>query len=399
MLHRWQNMGRNSQILAIALITWALGEGLWGITLQPIYLDHLGASSATTGLILALAGIGRLVVMIPAGLLADRFGAWQMLLPGWVMGLLGTLLLAIAPNLWVAGAGFVLYGMSAMVIPVINLYVVQSITADKTVKNQVKPQEILTFMHALFWAGIIISPTLGGFIAELVSLRAVFATSVLFFVISTLIMLRTQPYPRPKEAPLNLRSNLQQYFIIFKRRELQAIYAIFALTFVLTTLGTTFAPKYLQDVHHLSRSQIGLLGSVLGVGAFFWNIQLGQRRAWRSLTLGIVLSGLACGLIWLSGNWLVLLLAYFLLGGWDVLRPVATSIAAEYVTPEQQGGAFAMVDTLHGMGTFLAPASAGLLYGAAVYLPFAMSITLIPVAIAAIWWFRRVAFKVKPALD
>lgn len=388
MLNRWRNMGRNTQIITLALILWAFGEGLWAFTLQPIYLDYLGASAETIGLILALAGLGRLVVMIPAGLLADRFGAWKMLLPGWVLGVIGTGLLAIAPSLWFAAIGFILYGTSALVIPVINLYIVQSITADKTVKHHAQPQEILTFVHALIWGGAIISPALGGFIADTFSLRAVFGTSVVIFCTSMLIMLQTKAYPVEAHTAANWRTMRQTYLAILKNRQLQAIYGIFALAFMLTIVGTTFAPKYLEDVHALSRSEIGFLGSVLGLGAVFWNIQLGKQGVWRGLTSGLILSVIAFSLIWLTGNWIILLAAYFLLGSWDIIRPVATSIVAQHSQPAQQGGAFAMVDTLHGLSTFLAPASAGILYGMAVYLPFALSIILLFVTLSAILWFN-----------
>ena len=396
MISRWQNMGRNSQILAMALMLWSFGEGLWALTLQPLYLDYLGASSATIGFILAAAGMGRLVVMIPSGILADRLGAWKMLLPGWVMGFLGTALLAIAPNLWVAGAGFVFYGISAMAIPVINLYIVQSITADRTVKKQVNPQEILTFIHALIWGGAIISPSLGGLIADYFSLRAVFVISGGIFLISTLIMLQTQPYLAPIHEHPTWQASLNQYLGILKNRRLQAIYGIFTLAFMLTVVGITFAPKYLEDVHHLSRSEIGLLGSVLGLGAVFWNILLGRQSVWRSFASGIILTSMAFALIWLTGYWVILFLAYFLLGSWDILRPVATSIVAEYSQPAQQGGAFAMVDTLHGLSTFLAPASAGLLYGVAVYLPFALSLILLGITLLAIWWFTHTHLQIQP---
>ena len=257
----------------------------------------------------------------------------------------------------------------------------------------------MTFIHALIWGGAIISPSLGGVIADQFSLRAVFATSVGFFSISMIIMLQTKPYATPIRTQPDLHTTIQQYLAILKNRRLQAVYGIFALAFMLTIVGITFAPKYLEDVHDLSRTEIGLLGSVLGLGAVFWNIQLGRQPVWQSFTWGIILSGGAFGLIWLTGYWVVLLLAYFLLGSWDILRPVATSIIAEYSQPAQQGGAFAMVDTLHGLSTFVAPASAGLLYGAAVYLPFGLSLLLLGLTLGAIWWFTHTKFKMKPIAD
>lgn len=393
MMYRWRNMGRNSQIMAISLVLWAVGEGLWKFTLQPLYLTQLGASAEQIGLILAIEGFARLVVMLPAGFLADRFGSWYFLLPGWILGFLGVVVLALAQNLWMAGLGFLFYGISASAYPVINLYVVQSISADDTVEIRLQPQEVLTFMYALFWGGIIVSPSIGGILAEILSIRAVLGISALWYLLSTFAILCTKPYLARHKNMRSLKDELQQYANLLKQRRNVIIYSIFALGFIMTLMGTRFAPKFLEDVHHYSEAQIGILGSLMGLGAFFWNIQLGKLKAWRGFSMTIALCGIGILFIILTGNWYLLLIAYFLLGSWDVLRPVGTSIVAEHTEADQQGVAFGMVETLYGLGAFIAPVSAGLLYGNSSYLPFIVSLLLVPFILGSVWYFNRSQHK------
>ena len=389
MIYRWRNMGRNSQIMAISLVLWAVGEGLWKFTLQPLYLDQLGATPQQIGFILALEGFARLAVMLPAGFLADRFGSWYFLLPGWILGLAGVIFIALAHDLWVASLGFLLYGISASAYPVINLYVVQSIHADNTVEIRLKPQEVLTFMYALFWAGIIISPMVGGFLSEQFSIRTVLRISAVWYFLSILTLLRTKSYPAKSKYKRSVREETQQYVDLLRQRRNVIIYSIFALGFIMTLVGSRFVPKFLEDIHHYSEWQIGVLGSVMGLGAFFWNIQLGKQNAWRGFVLIIILTSLAFLIIPSTANWYGLIVAHFLLGSWDVMRPVSTSIVADHTQADQQGVAFGMVETLFGLGTFIAAVSAGILYDTSVFAPFIASLLLAPLILIAARWFVR----------
>ena len=393
MIYRWQSMGRNSRIMAISLVFWAVGEGLWKFTLQPLYLDQLGASAQQIGFILALEGFARLAVMLPAGFLADRFGSWYFLLPGWILGFLGVVFIALAHDLWIASFGFLLYGISASAYPVINLYVVQSIDADDTVTIRLKPQEVLTFMYALFWAGIIISPMAGGFLSERFSIRTVLWLSAFWYFLSTIILLRTKSYPAQHKFKRGVREEVQHYVKLLQERRNVIIFGIFALGFIMVLGGSKFAPKFLEDVHGYSEAQIGILGSLMGLGAFFWNIQLGKQNAWRGFVMIIILTGLAFFVIPLTANLYLLIIAHFLLGSWDVMRPVATSIVAEHTQAKQQGVAFGMVETLYGLGAFIAPVSAGILYASSAYWPFAASLILGPLILLSVWWFLHSSHK------
>ncbi len=64
-------MSRDLILLGFSLMTWGIGEGMFFI-FQPLYLQQLGASPVTIGVIFGAAGIAMTVAHIPAGHLADR---------------------------------------------------------------------------------------------------------------------------------------------------------------------------------------------------------------------------------------------------------------------------------------------------------------------------------------
>lgn len=388
MAYRWNAIGHNTRTLAISIMFWAVGEGLW-LHIQPLYLSSLGATSKQVGFILGIAGLARLLVMIPAGLLADRYGARQVMLPCWYLGVIGVICVAAAPNFYLLALGFFLYGASAAAIPIINLYVLQSIQEDKTVQQRLSPQQVLTFVYGLFWLAQIVSPSVGGLLADWLSLRAVFGISAVWFVLSALVIMRTKDYPQNVDIHQTTRQQLSQYRHMLADPNILAIYGVFVLTFSVAILGYTFAPLYLEDVHNLSRSSIGILGSLIALGGFVWNMVLGRYRAWHGLLLATAITGLAFGLLILSGFEFILIAAYFCMGAFEALRPIANSIVAPRVSAATQGAALGITDTLYGVGTFVAPSLAGILYAQKASLPFIIAIVLIPWVFFFVWWITR----------
>lgn len=378
-LRSWSQLGRNARVVAISMILWAVGEGLWW-HIQPLYLAALGASPEQIGFILAVAGFARLIIMLPAGWLGDKYGARRVMLPGWFLGMVGVALIAAAPNFYILAVGFFFYGLSASALPMINLYIVQSLKFDPTAHPALPPQRALTFIYGLFWMGMIFSPAAGGIIAEWLSLRAVFWVSVAWFIISTITIFQTRPYPQPVTAhPPTAANRLRLYVDLLRDWRLRLTYFVFVIGFIATILGYTFIPKFLDDVRDLPTSTIGILSSLLAIGGFMWNILLGRQNPWAGFLAAVMLSGLAFILLILFDNLLIIAAAYLLIAAFEALRPVSTSIIAHQVSPEQQGVAFSLVDTLHGVGSFLAPAIAGLAYAQTQALPFFIALALIPI--------------------
>jgi MFS family permease len=353
----WSDIGRDTRWVMRSYLLWGIGEGLW-LFIQPLYVKSLGATPDQTGLVIGMWGLGRLLFILPAGILADRCGPRQLLLPlGWYLGLAGVVMIAIAPDWRWAAPGFLVYGFSAAAIPITNLYITQASRYDPTRRPDLPIQSALTLMWAMYSLGLVVTPTIGGWIGDQIGLRYVFMISVFWFVLSALAITRTHAYPRP-ERPAHGRD----YRGLLRQRPIRLAFALLTLGFVAVLIGQPLSPQYLEDARHFSRTTIGTFGSLSALGTAVFSLMLGRLAAWRGFFagLGLVLASFALFLV--SGSPVVAAMAVFLLGAYYATRPLATSVISTYVPHHQHGVAFALVDTLAGLATLIGTNVAGALY-------------------------------------
>jgi MFS family permease len=104
--------------LAGGLITWLLisdgvrdiAMGLSG-SLLPLFLqEERGIDVAAIGLLNALLGASSMLVMIPAGYVADRFGERFAIAAGYLTAFGAFLLMLLVPSPWAAGVSFIVFG-------------------------------------------------------------------------------------------------------------------------------------------------------------------------------------------------------------------------------------------------------------------------------------------------
>src|SRR5512132_3056931 len=90
------NLNRSLLFVALALLLWGFGEGLF-FNFVPIYLDNqFLLSKYEIGLVLGAFGLSMAITHIPAGRLADRVGRRPLLILAWIFGLASTLIMGFA---------------------------------------------------------------------------------------------------------------------------------------------------------------------------------------------------------------------------------------------------------------------------------------------------------------
>lgn len=150
-------------LVASAQITWgAIVPAL------PRYGDMFSVSSFLLGAIVAAFGVGRLLVNIPAGLLADRFGPRRLLLGALVGLVVVTVLTAFAPTLPVLLVARFLAGVLGGSVVTIGLAVVTA-RAPADARGTV-----LATAQAVQLAGGAMGPVVGGLVLDRWGLHAVF---------------------------------------------------------------------------------------------------------------------------------------------------------------------------------------------------------------------------------
>lgn len=368
MLRLWRELGRDTRWVMGSYTLWGVGEGLW-MYLQPLYVKSLGADPAQTGFVIGMWGLARLLFILPAGILADRWGARRLMIPGWYAGLLGVLIIALAPDWRWAAPGFLIYGVSSAAIPSTNVYLTQAVRHDPTRAPNLPIQASLTFLWAAYSLGLVVSPSIGGALGDAIGLRSVFLISVFWFALSLLAIMRTRSYPDPARP-----QHGYNYRALLRDRPVIVAFALLTLGFVAVLIGQPLSSQFLEEVRGFSRTSIGVFGSLTALGTAISSLLLGRLSSWRGFFASLLLVMVSFGLLLISGAWPVVAVAAMLLGAYYTTRPMAVSAISAYVSEHQRGVAYALVDTLAGLAAVLGTNLAGVLYTSDAGWPFVAGI-------------------------
>jgi MFS family permease len=321
------------------------------------------------GFILGAASIAMTIAHIPAGYLADRFGRRPLIWASWIMGTTATLIMGLASSLNVFTAGLLMYGVTMFVMAPMNSYVTAA-------RGHLSPGRALTLVSACYSVGAIIGPLLGGAIADRSgNLRLTFQIAAGIFIISTVIVLCIRSQPRETPHP---SENIRGLLASSPYRNFLGI--IFLVVFA-TYLAQPLSNNYLQQVHGLSFSQIGRLGSVTALGVVILNLCLGHLEARRGFLLAQACIGAFTLLVWRGAGLPWFAAGYFLLGGFRTVRALAAAQVRELVQPSRMGLAYGLLETVGGLALMLASPLAGFLFKQDPSLMFIVSFGLILVSI------------------
>jgi len=378
------------QRVAAALFLWGVGEGLW-MYIRPLYIAELGGSPVEIGQVLGLAGLGAALVMLPTGRLIDRFGPRRLMIPGWWLGLAGTVGLALAPDWRWSIPAFVLYAVSSFAVPAINAYIAQEAMAHHASFDPRVAQSAIARTNAAYLSGAILSPLAGGWLGELFGLRAVFWISAVWFVLSLWVVLGapglTGSRPLAGEPQRAISITPGRWFSVVQAR----VFVSLAILFFFMAMGYTLVPTYLENVLGLPIGLIGGLGAATAAGGVFWMLALRQRPPRLALMTAIGLVALAlAALLYGSTGWAqlpILIGVYFLLGVYQTARVLSLSVASQHVSTTRRGTSFGLVEMLFGLGSFFGPAAAGWLYGGvSAQTPFLVALAVL-LALLGLGWF------------
>jgi len=361
-------VSRDLIFLATALGMWGLGESM-SLYFQSLYLERLGADPLRIGFILGAASIAMTIAHIPAGYLADRFGRRPLIWASWLMGTTATLIMGLATSLNVFTAGLLMYGVTMFVMAPMNSYVTAA-------RGHLSPGRALTLVSACYSVGAIIGPLLGGAIADRSgNLRLTFQIAAGIFIISTLTVLCIRSQPREIPHP---SENIRGLLASSPYRNFLGI--IFLVVFA-TYLAQPLSNNYLQQVHGLSFSQIGRLGSVTALGVVVLNLCLGHLEARRGFVLAQACIAAFTLLVWHGTGLPWFAVGYFLLGGFRTVRALAAAQVRELVQPSRMGLAYGLLETVGGLALMLASPLAGFLFKQDPGLMYIVSFGLILVSI------------------
>ncbi len=382
----FRELGRNNRLVMLALFVWGLGEGLWYYNFRQIYLVELGATEAQVGLALAIEAIVRAAVPIPAGYIANRIGTHRVMVASWFVGMVGPLVGALART-WIAFVpGLAVYALSAFATPSISAYTIQN-TPDRSPGVN---DRILSTVFAVYPAGLIVSPTLGGLIADRYSIRSLMWISAVLFGVSTAIVLMTRRPPALPDAGNDRPRDL------LRNRRFLRLGVYFFFTYVAVYVGYQLVPNFLQEVRGLSLSRIGFLFSMVSVGTVVLSLIAGRTNPRWNMAAAVALYTAAVVGMWQFSAPAALTGVFFLGGSVTVVRMLSLARAADVVSARNQVFAFGVMETMLSVAMAVAAAIAGGLYGLTPghELPFVAALVALPVLIGL--WFAVRPAKLAP---
>jgi MFS family permease len=366
-------MNRDTRLIALALLLWGFGEGLF-LYIQPLYIEQLGANPVQIGGLLSAMSVAAAVSFLPAGALADRLPRKWVMWGGWVLGLVAVLLVGSARTWQGLIPGLLLFSFSAYCMPVINAYLAHAVGGRNL-------ERTFTTVLAGYAAGGLISPAVGGWLAEVTTMRMVYFAAAALFALSMFIVLWVSPQPVPPWVERGRR-----YRSLLNRRFLRFV-ALVWLAFVAMYVGFPLAPNFLADVRGWDVARIGTLGSFQALGMMLLTLllgRLGDGHCARGLVVGQVLVWGSALLLLLTGAFPALALAYLLRGAYQGCRSLAQARATALGGETERGLLLGATETIIAVAQVVAPYVAGRLYASDPAYPFVASLALIPVALLLI---------------
>lgn len=225
----------NELILKFMLINISTGIAMGMVNfILPIYALSLNASSTQIGLIKGIAGVGDLLVVLPAGFMVDYLGSKKMYSVSAVMGSSIIILISFVSNIELLLLIMVFFGMARSLRTT-------SLNADffKNM-NLIGIKKGGWFKGSMTVGGALIGPVLGGIAIVAMSFKSYFALASVFLLAPFLVILaRTNGGSNLPVKPKNLRLTdaTNHYKALAKNRSLisatiiESINGAFFITF------------------------------------------------------------------------------------------------------------------------------------------------------------------------
>jgi len=360
--------------MATAILLYAFGLGLY-YQLLFVYALELGASRFDIGVLTAVLLASTAASSLPGAWAADRFRLKPVIAVVWWLAVPASLFYLVAPTWEWLIPGLALTGLSMANNPAMKAYVFLRSDEGRVARNQ-------TLVYSSLPIGLIVSPLLGGYLADTFGMRVVFALSTAFYVASAVVASLLADTPDHTAAA---RWTLAD---AYRNRRFCRYVAFFLLGFLAVYVGQAFLTPYLAQVHHQGYGALGVYASLAAAGAAvmtpFWGRVADVRGARRGIAGVLVLIALGSALLIGGSTPVVWGLAMFCCGAFDALRFVTTGVVARSFGAVPLTWGYALFDTAMGLPMAGGALIGGLLYQTAYWLPFVFAIAVALVLLAVL---------------
>ncbi|MFH1488465.1 MAG: MFS transporter [Pseudomonadota bacterium] len=255
-------------VICLATTVAMMGHGIIGPVL-PLFAREFGMSTASVGFVVATFGLCRLIMNLPSGLIAERYGTRFLMSAGLMLNALGmfltgasTSILEMASWRFISGAGSAMFTTGSM----------SFIAANSTPENRGR---LMSLQLGSLLIGTDIGPMIGGVIADHLGFRSPFyVAGIIAAVVALGVLIKLRDAPRGTEAKASMspedKKGRQEGRDIRTIRNLLAnptffILSIFTLLVFFTRSGCrhTLLPLLAVEKVGMSMTQVGFLFTLM----------------------------------------------------------------------------------------------------------------------------------------
>jgi MFS transporter, ACDE family, multidrug resistance protein len=323
----------------------------------PDILDDLGIDDGAAGLLVAAASLPGIAMAPLIGVLADRYGRKQVLVPCLVVFAVFGALGAFAPSFtWLLLARF---GQGVGSAGLINLATI--VISDTW--TGVDRARILGYNSAILTVSLAVLPAVGGLLTDLGSWRYSFAPYPLALVTAAVVMVRLDPGPSDRSTSIG--AQVRAAAAAARRPQVLAPLGLAFITFVMVFgLFLTVLPLHLEREFGLTASERGLLLAVPALGATVGALVLGRARRFlgprQIVVVSFALFTLAYPVVGLAGSLVLLVAAGVVYGlGEGLVLPTLTDVVAESAPDSSRGAVLSLQVSAIRSGQTVGPLIAG----------------------------------------
>ncbi len=335
------------------------------IPLLPFYAEKMGATPTQVGWLIGVYAACQLVSGPLLGRASDTTGRKPLLLVSQVGTLIGFLILAFAPSLWIVFLARVIDGATAG-----NLSLAQAYISDVT-----RPEERAKSFGVIgiaFGMGFLIGPAISGYLAKFDYRDPIFAAAALSatsILATTFLLPGARTGAAPADGPAGRRLSLLQwgeYARYFREPRLAPRlfqFLAFAFAFAMFTAGF---PLFAERRLHFGPEQVGYAWAYAGLlGIFLQGPALGKmvKKFGESNLNRIGFLGYAAGYAALAFSFdvraLIVATTFCAIG--SLVRPTLTSMITQSAPRQEQGVVLGLTQSLTSIAQIAGPPFAGLL--------------------------------------
>ncbi len=343
-------------IIFFIILTEVLGFSLI-LPFLPFYVESLGATPLTYGLILMTFSLFQFVSAPIMGKLSDYYGRKPMLIFSQLSTFISFIILGFANTIWLVLLSRIVDGMLGS-----NMTIAQAYISD--ISSKKNRSKAFGMIGVAFGIGFLIGPGIGGYLAKInYSIPSFIAAGVSLMTIITTYFFLPETVKRKKEIKFNLKqafhlNDFKKYFHNKKVSSKLWQYFSFSLTHAVYVTGLAF---FAERTFGFQSDNIGYLLTYVGVisiimRGFLLNKLIdwfGERKL-RFIGVNSILLGMIF-LTFLNQVWLFVIVMTLFSAGAGLAIPLLSGDISRQVNEKEQGAINGVRNSLRSMSQIIGP--------------------------------------------